>query len=106
MTITFTSGTITTDATEKTIWDITADEHYAGYIFCHNMQAGDSVTVKVYVRDTQSGTMRIHTTAPLTGVQPDPSFYIPFMPAKEHKVTIQRTAGTDRAFTWQRSEVG
>ena len=105
MTIIFTSGTITTTASEQTIWDITADNHFAGWIHAHNMVASDVVVIKVYVKDQNAGTMRLYVTQTLSNAQTEPAFHIPFVPTKQHKVTIQRTGGADRAFTWLRAEV-
>lgn len=99
-------GTITTDGTEQTIWDITADKHFAGWIFMHNMASGDSITVKIFGKDQNSAVMRVYKAPTFTGVQTsEPAYYIPYLTTKQHKVTIQRTAGTDRAYTWQRIEV-
>lgn len=104
MTLTFTSGSITSTASEQTVWDVTADENIGGWIFTHNMTSGDTITIKVYVKDTNGSAMRTYLTTPLSGVQSDPAFYLPFVATREHKVTIQRTAGSDRAYTWQRIE--
>lgn len=102
MTLTFTNGTITSSATEQNLFDITTDDHYATYIFTHNMTATETIVIKVYVRDENASTMRTYQTETLTGVQADPAIFIPFVPTKQYRVSIQRTAGTDRAFTWLR----
>lgn len=105
MTVTFTNGSITTSAAEQSLFDITADKHYATWIFAHNMTAADTVEIKVYVKDQQGALMRVYTTQTLTGLQTDPAFFVPFVPTKQYKVTIKRTAGADKAYTWQRVEV-
>lgn len=102
MALTFTDGTITTDATEKNLFDVTADENYSTYIFTHNMAAADKVEIKVYVKDENGAAMRVYQTTQLEDVQSDPAFLIPNLPTKQYKVTIKRIAGTDRAYTWQR----
>lgn len=105
MTITFTNGSTTSTSSEASIWDNTADRHYSGWIFTHNMTAAETIVIKVYVYDQNAATYRVWNTATLSGVQSDPAFFIPFVPTKRHKVTIQRTGGSDKAYTWQRNEV-
>ena len=105
MVLTFVDGTLTTTASEQNLFDVTADAHYATYIFTHNMASGDTVVIKIYVKDQNGATMRLYHTATLTGAQTDPAYFIPFLPTKQYKVSIQRTGGTDRAYTWQRVEV-
>ena len=105
MAITYTDGTITTSSSEQTIFDITGDKHFATWLFCHNMTSAEKMVVKVYVKDQNSTTMRQYDTATLSGDLPSDGFYIPFVTTKEYRVTIQRTAGSDKAFTWQRVEV-
>lgn len=102
MALTFTDGTITTSASEQNLFDVTADAHYATHIFLHNMTASETFVIKVYVKDQNATTMRLYHTGTLTGVQSDPAYFIPFLPTKQYRVSIQRTAGTDRAVTWQR----
>ena len=102
MALTFTDGTITTDATEKTIFDITADANYSTHIFTHNMVAADKVEIKIYIKDQNGATMRVYDTVQLEDAQSNPAFHIPNLPTKQYKVTIKRLAGTDRAYTWQR----
>ena len=103
--MTFTDGAVTTDGTEQTLFDITAEAHFSFYLFTHNMQAGDSVTIRVYVMDSEGSTMRKIETIALQNVQSDPTWFYPFLPATEYKATIQRTSGTDRGYNWQRIEV-
>jgi len=102
MVLTFSNGTITTTASEQNLFDITADSHFATWVFTHNLQAADTVVLKVYVYDENGTTMRLYETETISGVQADPSIFIPFIPTKQYRVSIQRTAGSDRAVTWQR----
>lgn len=69
------------------------------------MASGDTYVIKVYVKDQNGATMRIAKTATLSGAQTDPAAYLPFVPTKQYKVTIQRTAGSNRTFTWQRAVI-
>lgn len=105
MAVTFTNGTLTSSATEQTLFDITADKHYATWIFANAMTSTDTVEIKVYVKDSQGGLMRVYTTQTLGGVQTDPAYFVPFVPTRQYKVTLKRITGTDRAYNWQRIEV-
>jgi hypothetical protein len=107
MTLTFTDGSITTSVAEQDLFDITADEHFATWLFFHNMQSGDIMQVKVYVRDQNTTTSRIYEnrTVTFSDVSSSPSIFIPFVSTKRYRVTIQRTGGVDRDVTWQRAQV-
>jgi len=102
MVLIFSNDTITTDGTEQDLFDITSDQHFATWLFTHNMQSGDTITIKVYVLDENAAVMRLYETQTVTGAQTDPAIFIPFIPTKQYKVSIQRTAGTDRSFNWMR----
>jgi len=105
MTLNFTSGSITSSASEQTIFDVTANEHYASFIFTQNMTASETIIIRIYVLDSNTATMRLYEEQSISGVQADPAYFVPFVPAQEYKVTIQRTAGSDKSYTWLRTEV-
>ena len=104
MVTSFASGSISTTTAEKVVFDVTADEFFTTWMFAHNMQSGDTVIIRVYVKDQDSAVMRIASSHTLTGVQDPPGLFIPFVPSKQYKVTIQRTGGSQRTYTWLRSE--
>ncbi len=102
----FSNGTVTSSAVEQDLFSPTSsDAYYGAYIFCHNMQVGDTVVIKIYVKDQEGGTNRIFQTVTLSNVQSDPAYFVPFLPTKAYKITIQRTAGTDRVYNWMRVDV-
>jgi len=105
MTLTTTSGSTTSTSSEANLFDITGTAHYATEIFLHNMTATETIVLKVYFKDDNGATMRLYKTITLSGVQAEPAGFISFLPARQYKVTIQRTAGSDRAYTWDRIEV-
>ena len=105
MAMNFFNNSITTTASEANLFDVTANAHYATYLFTNNMQNGDTVVVKWYVKDVEGATMRLFESVTLENAQTLPSFFISFLQATQYKVTIQRLAGTDRAFNWLRVEV-
>ena len=105
MTITFTDGSTSIGSSETNLFDITADNHFATWIFTHNMASGDTFVFRTYVKDQNGGTMRLYDTVTLNDDQTNDAYLIPYVTTKEYKVTIQKTAGTDRTFTWQRIQV-
>ena len=105
MVLTHFNGTITTNATEQNLFDITTGpKHFATWIFSHNMATGDKVQIRVYAYDENGTTQRKYIDTELADGQTDPAFFIPFIPSTQYRVTIQRTLGTDRAFPWVRAE--
>ena len=104
MVLTEANGTITTTTSAQDLFDITALKHFATTVYTHNMVAGDEIELIVYVLDSNGSTMRKYRTKRIKDAQTDPAFFIPFLPASQYKVTIQRIAGTDRAYTWTRHE--
>jgi hypothetical protein len=105
MTYTFTDGTQATTASEANLFDLTNDAEFAAWIFLHNMTASETFTIKVYVRDQSAVSMRLYNSVDFTGVQSSPAVYIAPLLTKEFKVTIQRTAGSDKSVNWQVIEV-
>lgn len=96
-------GAITTDGTEQTIRDetVTGLKNYATTINCKNMVAGDIIELRVYIYDPQAATItETYRTFSISNAQTDDIYFIPFMPTARYKVTIKRTAGTDRAYDW------
>ena len=105
MVLSFTNGNVTTDGTEQTVWNITADKHFAGWLFLNNMGAIEVISVRIYVQDTDnSGALKKYIDTSISGSQGTPAFFIPYVPTKQHKVTVQLTAGSNVAVYWQRAE--
>lgn len=101
MAIGFTDGTVTTTSSEATVIDSVADSAFSMWVFLHNMTATETFRIKIYAFDNNAGALRLYDSKDYSGVQASPAVYIPTLPTKEFKVSIQRTAGTDRAVTWQ-----
>jgi len=101
----FYNGTITTTTSEQNLFSVTGSAHYATYIYTHNMASGDTMVIKIYVTDVNATTERLYQTITLVDAQTDPAGFISFLPATTYRVSIQKTVGTNRAFTWLRAEV-
>jgi hypothetical protein len=97
-------GTITTSASEQSLFDITGDKYYTTIVFLHNMTATETFRIRVYLYDSNGAAYRTMEDQTITGAQDPPAFYTPTMLTSQYKVTIIRTAGTDRAVTWKRFE--
>ena len=106
MALTEADGTITTSASEQDLFDITAGgpKYFTTIVFTNAMTATETFVFKVYVYDTNATTYRVFQTITLTGAQTDPAGYLPTLLSSQYKVSVQRTAGTDRAVTWKRFE--
>lgn len=101
----FTDGTITTTSSEQNLFDITGDNHYATWLFLNAMTGTETFLIKVYIYDQNGATYRLAESESLVGALDPPSIFLPFISGKRYKVSIQRTAGTDRAVAWQRIEI-
>ena len=105
MVLSFTNGNVTTDGTEQSLWNITADKHFAGWIFLNNMGVNEVISVRIYVQDeNDSASLKKYIDTSISGSQGTPAFFIPYVPSKQHKVTVQLTAGSNVVLYWQRAE--
>jgi hypothetical protein len=106
MPLTEADGTITTSAVEQSLFDITTGgpKYFTTIVFLHNMTGTETFRIRVYLYDTNGATARTMVDETITGAQDPPAFYVPTMLSSQYKVTIIRTAGTDRAVTWKRFE--
>jgi hypothetical protein len=106
MALTEADGTITTSATEQDLFSITTGgpKYFTSIIFLNTMTASETFRIRVYVYDTNGATYRTFVDETITGAQDPPAYYMPTVLSSQYKVTIIRTAGTDRAVTWKRFE--
>lgn len=106
--IVFSNGSQTTTSSEVTLFELISDKYSRAYIFLHNMAGGDTIRFRIYIWDEFDGTYRkieADATHTYTGVQDPVGKRLPFEAATRYKVTVQRTAGTDRVVTWLRAQV-
>jgi hypothetical protein len=100
--VTFTAGTYTTTASEANMFtDVVDDKLHGVLIFLHNMTATETFVFKIYLYDP-NGTpaFRLFDSITLTGVQAIPARYVPLIPSRQYRITVQRTAGTDRVINY------
>jgi hypothetical protein len=99
-------GTVTMDGTEVVVVqdEITGNptRHLEGWIDLSPMQAGDVVVIRMYVKLTPTGDYVKYAEETYTDAQALPALHIVTLPARYGiKLTMQQTAGTNRAFSYQ-----
>lgn len=66
-----------------------------------NMQAGDTLEVRLYTKVRAADTGRVYDLLTLSGVQSEPNLKsVPIPTGAYTKLTIKQTAGTGRAYPW------
>ena len=97
---TFASGTITADGSEQTIAEIDETVRISGYISLSNMQAGDTVVIRQYMKINAS--YEKYKEESYSDSQSEPLIYVqPKEIASSTKITIQQTAGVYRDFDYE-----
>lgn len=98
-------GTITTTASEASLFDVqTGPKYFTSIIYLHNMTSTETFRIRVYVYDSNGATYRTMIDESIAGAQDPPAYYVPTVLSSQYKITILRSAGTDRAVTWKRFE--
>lgn len=103
----FEQTAVTVGATEysltnnsTTIASQTTDCVVSLWLDCANMTAGDEYQVALYEKVTSAGTQRKIVLASIIGAQPWPFLTGSFQVHHAWDFSLQKIAGTDRAFTW------
>jgi len=90
------------NGTEQTLFENTELGEYNGHIFLDKMQAGDTIVLKIYVKDHEDDVYKLRDSATYTGAQTKPCVgFLPTIGKVGLKVTAQQTAGTYRTVTHQ-----
>ena len=98
-------GTVLTDGTEQDLFDITSLSHYASWVYLDNLVDGGSVQIRVFIQDpNDSAQMKKYIDTLISDAQSNPSFYIPWVPTQQYRVSVQRVSGSDINITWCRKE--
>jgi len=95
-------GSIVTDGTEQVIVEYIGNvSQISGYIDLSNMQDGDIVTIRTYVKIIPDGEYRLYDSETFTGKQETPALYLlPRLTGVAYKVTIQQTSGLYKSFDY------
>lgn len=101
-----TEGSTLTDGTEQVLATITANKYLQFSINLTPMASGDTLKVFVYKKVKSTGTLaRFHVETYTDAETTDPESPVkdsgPFWSPNQFRVSIQRTAGTDRTYDWE-----
>jgi hypothetical protein len=99
-------GDLTADGTEQTVWDVTTNKWFFGYIDLENMTTGDTVELRQYLQVRSSGVstlVQIEPTVTYTDAQTGKKvvFFTPMPSDVEYKVTLTQTTGTNRVYPFK-----
>ena len=94
-------GTKTADGTEQDLVNVSGMGKYEGYVDLTNMQAGDTVVVKEYLRMKKDGPWINYATTTYNGAQTEPAIHA-VRKLSEHgfRVSLQQTAGVNRDYDY------
>lgn len=97
------NGTLTpTDGTENTVREVTTKGKVHAYIDLTNMAAGDTVTIKEYIKIKSAGSYIVYASEEFSGAQSKPMLHVVMKPSKHGaKITLTQSAGTYRSFDWE-----
>lgn len=88
------------DGTEQPLFENTALGEYSGYIFLDNMLSGDTIEIKVYVKDVEDDTYKVYISETYSNALTVPAIRLmPIIAKVGVKVTAKQTAGTYRIIT-------
>lgn len=104
--ITESHGTQSTTSSEATLFEIvTGTKYYETFINLKNMTASETFVIRTYIWDEQLGEYMSIDKQTKSNVQDPVAAMIDMRCGTRYKVTIQRTAGSDKTVTWIRFEV-
>lgn len=93
-------GSTTMDGTELDLFESTELGEYSGYVFLDDLLSGDTIVLKVYVKDVEDDVYKLWLQDEYSGVLSSPALRMePMIGKVGMKVTAQQTAGTNRTIT-------
>jgi hypothetical protein len=88
-------GSTTLDMSEQTMFENTELGEYSGYVFLDKMKSGDTVIVRLYVKDVETSEYKKYIDEEYSDVLSCPTLRItPIIGKVGYKITIQQTDGT------------
>lgn len=88
------------DGTEQTLFENTDLGEFSGYVFLDKIGSGDTVVLRMYIKDVESGVYKLRDLASYSGVQSVPCVGVASCCGKVGlKVTAEQTAGTYKEIT-------
>lgn len=100
------NGTVTTDGSEQTIGSVVTDDAaFTGYLDMTNNAGGDTIVIKIKVRIAGTDD-RVMIKDTFVGAQDEPLYHFPPITSSENFTwTIEKTGGTNRAYTYRLYQV-
>jgi len=90
---------LTADGSEQTVIEATGLSLLEGYLDLQNMQAGDTVLIKQYVKVEEGGDYKLVDNGSYSDVQTKPILhFLSRILDLGMKITLQQTAGTYKSF--------
>jgi len=96
-------GTHTPSAlnTEEDVIELTGLATLEGHIDLSNMQAGDRIVIREYIKLKSGGSYALYADGEYVDAQAEPAVHFVKLPAKYGvKITLEQTAGTIRDFDY------
>lgn len=94
-------GTITADGSEQELIEYVGLTTLTGYLDLSNMEDGDSVTVREYVKLRRDKDYTLYYSEAFTGKQPHPALhFLPRVTGYAFKITLQQVAGAFKSFDY------
>jgi len=95
-------GRVTLSGEWQTLFEATEIGEYQGYIFLDKLEAGDTVEMRIMVKDEEDDTYKRYMLRSWSGVQEDPVKRVEPLPcATGLKVEMRQTAGTYKEVTFK-----
>ena len=95
------SGTLIADGTEQTLIEYSGVARISGYIDLQNMESGDTIIIRYYVKFSENGEYKKYYEDSYSGAQSYPALY--FAPRESYvaiKITLQQTSGAFKSFQY------
>jgi len=88
------------NGTEQTLFENTEIGEYNGYVYLDALQTGDTIRLRVYIKDPENELYKLRDSKDFTGVQANPAVgFLATMASIGYKVTAHQIAGTYRVLT-------
>jgi hypothetical protein len=95
-------GTIIADGSEQTLIEYAGRiAQISGYVDLSNMDVGDVVAIRCYVKIREDSDYRLYHSETFEGKQPEPALYmLPRLSGFTLKTTLQQTAGAYKSYDY------
>jgi hypothetical protein len=106
MVLSFVTGTVSGSSVETSLFNVSdaSGKYYGCHLFLDNMANGDTYVFRIYFLDPVASLMKLYAVQTFSDVQAIPVINIPFIATKQYRVSVQKTAGVDKNFNWNRIE--